>query len=594
MRFYFFKLWILCLIFFIITNCSSKKSSFDGDGAAAGVFATAYYIDATSGDDSNSGLSNSAAWKRLSKITTSILRTPAIIYLKKGETWNETLKLNQSQVTVDSYGSGSNPIIDGSISFTEVVSSGSIFTKVISIGTADALGNVSENGTMLTFLPWNTDEVTTFSGSINGSYSYEYLTHTLHIKPSSSGTNAYKASVLIYGVDATDLSDITIQNIQLQKISLHGVNFMNCIRCSLKNSVITQIGGAVIGVNSAAPPNYIYAGNGIQFGDSSIDGTVSGATISEIFDSGISPQTFNSHKHASGFSFDTSSISKCGFAGVEISVLSNGGTSGSSLRNVILSDLTIADSGKGWSQNRYGNTGIGIRIVADATAGTISDVTVKNSVVSGTDGDGVVVQGESGTVNLVGMKIKSNSGYGVYVADASATSLKLNMQSSLVLNNVKWGMFFNVSQGNGLVLYHNTFYNNAASFATKINLGILYQAGVADIRNNVFAANYNMTHLYSMLSLQGPPILDYNCYHELGSSIGYNGSAYATVGDFRTASSLEAHGIEEAIAFVDASNDNFTLVSGSNCKASGVFLSGVSSDFNGNAYSNPPNRGAIQ
>ena len=75
--------------------------------------ATDYYVDATAGSDVNSGLTTALAWQTLAKVSATTLPAGATVYLKRGETWQETLTPGSS-VTIDAYGSGALPTIDGS------------------------------------------------------------------------------------------------------------------------------------------------------------------------------------------------------------------------------------------------------------------------------------------------------------------------------------------------------------------------------------------------------------------------------------------------------------------------------------------------
>ena len=78
-----------------------------------------YYIDATHGNDSNTGLSEAAAWRTIAKINSSTFFPGDSILFKKGEEWREILIPPSSgapgnPITFSSYGSGEKPIINGS------------------------------------------------------------------------------------------------------------------------------------------------------------------------------------------------------------------------------------------------------------------------------------------------------------------------------------------------------------------------------------------------------------------------------------------------------------------------------------------------
>src|ERR1700758_4593257 len=82
--------------------------------------ATNYYVSSSSGSDSNSGTSAGAAWKTFSAagnhVNSGNFAAGDVIYLKRGDTWNEQLIPPSSGVTgnpiaFDAYGTGPAPVI---------------------------------------------------------------------------------------------------------------------------------------------------------------------------------------------------------------------------------------------------------------------------------------------------------------------------------------------------------------------------------------------------------------------------------------------------------------------------------------------------
>ena len=85
----------------------------------SGAFATDYYVSATSGDDSNDGLSGDSAWASLSHVSNAAILPGDNIYFKTNETFIGQLKPSYSGVagqpiTFGPYGSGNKPTINGS------------------------------------------------------------------------------------------------------------------------------------------------------------------------------------------------------------------------------------------------------------------------------------------------------------------------------------------------------------------------------------------------------------------------------------------------------------------------------------------------
>lgn len=563
-----------------------------GGNDASGPVVTSgptYYIDATLGLDTNSGTTATSPWKTLARLDTANYYNTTTILLKRGEVWTESLNLKHSEIIVDAYGSGANPRIDGSrfISGWSVFVSG-IFSMPVAIGTNEAIGNLTVNGTMMSFVPWNSDPNTTFSSAPYDSYSYVYP-NTLYIKPANipPSLDTYRASVLLRGVYADGLSNITIRNLDVTRVSLNGIEFKNCTKCSVDGSTISRTGGAYIAANATPPPNYLYAGNGIDFSNSCSNGSATNVTVSDIFDSCVAVEIYTSNQSASNMQIHNANLNQCGFAGIETSVLRNVNTVNSVITNLAISNAAITQMGHGWSGRRYGTEGHGIRIIADAGAGSMSGISVTTSQVSGSAGDGMKLAGELNVVNISRVNLKQNSGHGLNIEEPTATTLQLNLSSSILDRNAMNGINYNAPLAAGLMVYHNTFYDNA------INLEILNQTGVADIRNNLFYLDTTGTHLYSASAL-ATPTLDHNCYNDRLNMIGYAGTPYSSVVAFNTATGFEANGTGTGGGLTNPTNGIFTLLSSSNCRGLGDSTTGVTIDYRGTTYATPPSSGAFE
>lgn len=576
-------------IILVLTACSGSG----GGGSSVGTGAVSYYVDATSGLDTNNGLTQASAWKTLNKVSNTSFTKKSEILLKRGETWNESLTISNNDITVDAYGSGALPILDGAIDSNFVIVATGIYAPVTNIvlATDERLGNVSKDGEMMKFLAWDTDYTTTLGAAATDSYTYDNASGIIYIKPASL-SNPYQVSKKISGITAKNLTDIAVNNVSVLNYSLHGIQFENCTRCKVENSTIKNIGGAVVNLT----PPLIYAGNGIEFANSSKTGEVSNVTVSDIFDSCLTVQTFESNQAASDFTISNSTLSKCGFAGIEISVLSNGGTTGSTLDNVTLSGLTIQTSGKGWSGQRYGTEGNGIRIKADSSAGTISGVTITSSEITTSINNGISLAGQSNVVTLRKLKIHTNDQVGILLQDGSATNLKLDLATSLIYDNGSYGIHYNSLIAAGLSIIHNSFVNNSTSVTPKINMAISNQANTAKIQNNLFYSSTDpLTHLYAPNGLVGVT-LDNNCYNDRTNMFNYSGDVYSTVATFRTGKSFEINGVGDLIAadFTNAGSSDFTLTGGSACESIGLSGTGIIKDYVDTTYASPPSSGAYQ
>src|ERR1017187_708583 len=82
------------------------------------AFGTNYYVDFAGGSNSADGLTPATAWKNIWVVNLSPFSPGDYILLNRGNVWNENLTIpsagsQELPITLDAYGTGANPIIDG-------------------------------------------------------------------------------------------------------------------------------------------------------------------------------------------------------------------------------------------------------------------------------------------------------------------------------------------------------------------------------------------------------------------------------------------------------------------------------------------------
>jgi hypothetical protein len=86
-------------------------------GSLKAAQAASYYVDSTSGSDSNSGTSSAAPWKSLGKVNSTAFQAGDTINFKRGSIWTGTTLLIDSSgvagnpITYQAYGTGNRPEI---------------------------------------------------------------------------------------------------------------------------------------------------------------------------------------------------------------------------------------------------------------------------------------------------------------------------------------------------------------------------------------------------------------------------------------------------------------------------------------------------
>lgn len=104
---------LLCALAMLAVPAAAQNLPLLASGAAGPT-----YFVSNSGSDSNSGLSTSLPWQTVSKVNAATLTPGTTVRFQAGGTWHEQLAIPSSGVAgnlinVDSYGTGTNPIITG-------------------------------------------------------------------------------------------------------------------------------------------------------------------------------------------------------------------------------------------------------------------------------------------------------------------------------------------------------------------------------------------------------------------------------------------------------------------------------------------------
>lgn len=117
------KLFALILVSALVISTSIVSMPANKVLAATGI---TYYVDSINGNDSNTGTSDSLAWKSLSKVSNKTDFQPGDqILFKAGGSWTGTLNIKSSgaagnPIVVGMYGSGSKPVINGNASHSTI------------------------------------------------------------------------------------------------------------------------------------------------------------------------------------------------------------------------------------------------------------------------------------------------------------------------------------------------------------------------------------------------------------------------------------------------------------------------------------------
>lgn len=122
-------------------NFGGLGSAFGGMGRGSSSQGFDYYVDSVAGNDGNSGRSEAAPFQTMAALS-AVLADGHRVALKRGSTWTEqlgTLSAAKTNVTIEAYGTGKMPILDGrdivSGSWTKTATRTFVYDKVVTITT---------------------------------------------------------------------------------------------------------------------------------------------------------------------------------------------------------------------------------------------------------------------------------------------------------------------------------------------------------------------------------------------------------------------------------------------------------------------------
>lgn len=219
------------------------------------VQAATYYIDASGGSDSNNGTTTGTAWQNLSKASASPVTSGDTILLKRGETWIGQTLTPIANTTIDAYGSGAKPIINGNsavarcisitannVSVSNITVRGATSSMVFVGATGAILSDIDSIGNPIAFRI-NSGTATlnrvTSSGASNAAYFFENSSVTTINTATSTTTTTGNGFRAITSSQVT-CNNCTASGSIVDGFSLANSAILNCNKCSAFNNGSTS------------------------------------------------------------------------------------------------------------------------------------------------------------------------------------------------------------------------------------------------------------------------------------------------------------------------------------------------------------------
>ena len=189
------------------SDCSNASglcsSGFCCSGTCAASAPDTYYVDATNGNDNNSGSSPNQAWKTIGKVNSMTFQTGDDIYFKRGGIFTDaTLYVRhggteQDPVIIGAYGSGPKPVFDSGVHITCTTDNLGYMSvqdiKFINTGTGSAVAFLANN--LSNVIISRVDVVNSSQNAIFLAGVDTYVVEDCYIK------DAANSGIVVYGSD---------------------------------------------------------------------------------------------------------------------------------------------------------------------------------------------------------------------------------------------------------------------------------------------------------------------------------------------------------------------------------------------------------
>ena len=537
--------------------------------------AAIYYVDATNGGDTNTGLSQATPWKTIAKINNSNFSSGDQILFKCGEIWREQLTVPSSgspgnPITFGTYGSGVFPIISGSnlISSGWTQYSSTVYEAVVTF----APKQVFFNGVRGTPVASAAAIVAASEWYWASNVLYVYSTSNPNIAFTSPGI---EASQFNYNIEGNGQSYLVFQNLDLEEANQYGLIF----HVSTASNVVV---------------------NGVMANKAYYSGISSGGSTAQTY-----------------VTVENCTTSWNGGSGIEVDTPSNYWTI---QNNQVFNNSQVYNSGdtntwytggiKSWAGNALvqnivvqGNTVYNQGVLPD---GSLVNITTTAAGIWFDTNESVTW---TGGPLITKNNVYRNAGCGILLESTSYATASYNLvhDNNLARAN-DWGIratdwhYANPASGNRI--YNNVVYGNSNGIQIAGSQG--QQANRCSgnqVINNIvlgngpggsqFVAAYGGENDRTMGSGN---IYIYNCFGPQGTNfIGWGNAIFMNSYAAWYAAYPAANGntIQVAPLFVDVSTPDFHLQSTSPCINAGINV-GLTTDYAGNPVPDVPDIGAYE
>ncbi|MBN2658923.1 MAG: hypothetical protein JXR86_17850 [Spirochaetales bacterium] len=277
-----------------------------------------YYIDPSTGDDSNGGTGPDSAFASFAPVNSNTLPPGTTILLKRGEVFTGPLYPGSGEegnyIRYGAYGTGEKPLLIGADELT----TGGSWTYLgnslwsWSVPFSVDIGQIYfDEGILPGDKKWASGDL-----GVDGDFYIDRNSGILYLYSSSDPLSAYSSILAArteHIINFSGSSYVLFENLSLRYGGAHGFGGGNTDHLIIQDCDFSYIGGGWL-----SGTDHIRYGNGIEFWGNASNHLVQRNTFTEIYDTALTNQNHTTRADQHNIYYMNNIISRCGLASFEV------------------------------------------------------------------------------------------------------------------------------------------------------------------------------------------------------------------------------------------------------------------------------------
>ena len=367
--------------------------------------ATTYYVDASTGLDSNNGTTIATAWKSIAKVNSAVLKGGDFVLFARGQTYRGNLipksGTASANISYGAYGSGNKPLFLGSISRKltgDWINVGTNLWKTSNIATIG--GEAVDAGNLIfnneASVGWKVSSLSLVTGQ--GRFYSDVASKTVTMYSEGNPGLVYSNIEIALGKNAIGISSksyVVIENLDVRYTGVHGIGCNEVDHIIVKDVDMSYIGGTYQKVTTRL-------GNGVEFYNGANNCSVDRCTFNQIYDAAVTNQGDATNCQQYNIYYRNNIIRSSEYS-FELWLRGTG----ASLHDIYFENNTCLDAGVCWAHEQRVDPNAS-HLSFWGTWATFSNIVIRNNIFSNSVGAGIF-EGKTNLADLNTSKVILNN-----------------------------------------------------------------------------------------------------------------------------------------------------------------------------------------